>query len=78
MYPALKKGDAVIVEKVDPSKIAVGDMILFERWDYVPLCVHRVIGKVSGGFITKGDKEGDERKVVVMSEKVLGKVIGKK
>ena len=57
MWPAIKKGDRVLVEKVNWNRIRFGDVIVFRKAGN--LTVHRVLAKrkIDGGccFLEKGD-----------------------
>ena len=59
MYPTLRKGDLLLVVKADPTKLRVGDIIVFKapwRDSYI---VHRIIAIENSPhgivFYTKGD-----------------------
>ena len=54
MWPALRRGDLVIVSGVEPAAIAVGDIIVYQT-DAVPLTIHRVIERRGDALVTKGD-----------------------
>jgi len=60
MYPTLEEGDMVVVSSVPYSSLKVGDIIVYD-----PPCsatgnsvIHRIVGIVAGGLITKGDNNG--------------------
>ena len=61
MLPTLYYGDLVIVHKVPPDKIHVGDIIVYKSEYRGELVIHRVIKIVKGPqckplcYITKGD-----------------------
>jgi len=57
MLPTLEGGDLVVIQSVPIGDVHVGDIIVYNN-----LCstggesvVHRVVGIISGGLITKGD-----------------------
>lgn len=53
MYPLIKQGDIVNIRFIRPADIRVGDIVAFRR-DNTTI-VHRIIKRVKGGFIEKGD-----------------------
>ena len=56
MYPSLKKGDAIIVKKLNDKEMGdlkVGDIIAFRDGDFI--ITHRIIEIKSGYYTTKGD-----------------------
>ncbi len=53
MAPLIKPGDVIIVQKVDPKDVQLGDIIQFRATDFY--VVHRVIAKTEKQFTTKGD-----------------------
>jgi len=60
MHPTLEPGDLILVQGIEPSKIQVGDVIIFHQTtDYDNLIIHRVVNiKTEDGeifFTTKGD-----------------------
>ncbi len=61
MLPTLYYGDLVIVHKVPPDKIHVGDIIVYKSEYHGELVIHRVIKIVKGPqckplcYVTKGD-----------------------
>lgn len=61
MYPAIKKGDAIIVRKLteeEKENLKVGDIIAFNEDDFI--ITHRIIDIKDGIFITKGDNNNIE------------------
>lgn len=77
MLPTIKIGDMIIVKKVDPTTIEVGDIIQFKQ-DKIRI-VHRVIDierKGSQiGFVTKGDNNSSPDGDLVLSEQVTGRLV---
>ncbi len=68
MSPTFFRGDVVIYEKdTNPVK---GDIIVFKSQD--KLVVHRVVNKVAGLYITKGDANNTLDKIKVASKDVRG------
>ena len=53
MYPALKRGDLILVKAVTPEDIKVGTVVVFRHGD--GLTVHRVVQLSGGKITTKGD-----------------------
>jgi hypothetical protein len=54
MIPFLLDGDDVVVEPAAPADVRTGDVICYEPWPG-RLFLHRVVGRTTGGFVTKGD-----------------------
>lgn len=85
MLPLLREGDIVIITRVKPSEISIGDVIVFKTFTGT-LVIHRVIGiTVEDGryyYVTKGDNNRfpDFAYFVdgkgVTYERVVGKVVG--
>lgn len=77
MAPGIRKGERLLVEKVDASGVRVGDVIVF-RFGLL-LYAHRVFAKVSLSgrffFITRGDVERVFDRPV-SGVNVFGRVVG--
>lgn len=77
MSPAIDKGDVVIIKRVTPEEVAVGDVIQF-RVESMPIA-HRVVAieEREGGFVfrTKGDANPSVDTDPVLPEQVVGKVV---
>jgi len=61
MYPAIKKGDAIIVRKLNEKEkenLKVGDIIAFNEDDFI--ITHRIIEIKDGIYVTKGDNNNIE------------------
>jgi signal peptidase I len=75
MAPLINTGDQVLIEKIVPSEISIGDIITFWRGDI--LVTHRVIRKFSRQqhvyFIERADTSLQHYEVV--SDAVIGRVI---
>jgi signal peptidase I len=71
MYPTLFEADLLEIEQ--PSRICVGDVILFVSRDN--LVVHRVVGIASEGISTRGDNNNDDDPGFVAPEKIVGIVV---
>lgn len=83
MVPTIKVQDAILVTRVNPNNLKVGDIITFESSDarYAGYTItHRIkeISTTDDGkriFITKGDNNSANDSAPVLSENVYGKVI---
>jgi signal peptidase I len=74
MLPLIADGDILHVEPVHPSKIRVGDVILFRSEQKFK--AHRVIRRYGPKFCTRGDAAIDQD-IPVRLEDILGKVTAK-
>jgi signal peptidase len=76
MEPTIHVGSIVIVRRVKPEDVRVGDIIAFRTGE--SRTIHRVIEKVvEGGFFyfrTKGDANEDPDPWIVKPEDVLGEL----
>jgi signal peptidase len=72
MEPAIPVGSIVVVKSVDPDKVKIGDVIVFQRNNSKTL--HRVIAKIaennSYSFKTKGDANEYPDQWLVQPEEV--------
>lgn len=83
MRPELQEDDLIVIKRVAPDKIAVGDIISFYSPDPElrgAVNTHRVtaVAEEGGGqyvFTTKGDANVIEDKYSVRGDEVLGKVV---
>lgn len=83
MVPTIKVQDAVVIKRVEPENIKVGDIITFTSTDdrYSGITItHRVVGveKTTTGkymFRTKGDNNNTEDPTLVAENYINGKVI---
>lgn len=79
MAPAMPVGALAVMERVDPAKIKVGDIIAFRpRWDPDVTVSHRVVEVRANGdlyFLTKGDATEEYDPFLIPPERVQGKVI---
>jgi len=77
MYPFIRDGDIIEIERVNVQQIKLGDIIFYHNEDR-DIVAHRVIRKSSGNlgplFITKGDANSDSGEEV-QPDKILGRVI---
>jgi signal peptidase I len=80
MSPYMKTGDVVMVVKIDPAVVTVGDIIVFKQveGDNSINVMHRVIGTVDVAgktcFVTKGDANNTEDPDPVDPSAVKGRV----
>jgi len=72
MHPTLFDADLLEIEQ--PSRISVGDVILFVSGEN--LVVHRVVGIASEGISTRGDNNNYDDRGLVASENIVGIVAG--
>ncbi|MEM1659493.1 MAG: signal peptidase I [Candidatus Jordarchaeales archaeon] len=81
MAPTLSVGDVVVVRRVEPKSVSVGDIIVFNvpeayAWLSPSPVVHRVVAVEWSGdkpyFRTKGDNSGNVDPWLVPEENVLG------
>ncbi|MBO3801582.1 MAG: signal peptidase I [Thermoproteota archaeon] len=82
MYPTFITGDIIIVQKVDPSSLKVGDVIVFNRpYSETPV-VHRIIQVIKEDgtleFKVKGDFNPIPDFYLVKESDILGKWTGYK
>jgi signal peptidase I len=77
MWPQIREGDAVILKDIDPSKVKMGEVIVFrDPSNRDQFIIHRVVeveeNKYNTILLTKGDNnpEGDTSKVSA------GRVVG--
>ncbi len=79
MEPAISSGDAIIVNEVPASTIAVGDVITYGGGERSPPTTHRVIDVQEQGdqlvFETKGDANEDADRATTPASRVRGKVM---
>jgi signal peptidase I len=76
MWPWIREGDILIIEKTPYQKIKPGDVVVYKEKNGEIWIAHRVL-KISDNFlITRGDACLNLRvNEVVPSDKVIGKVI---
>ncbi len=75
MYPLIRKGDPIHIEKCEPRALSIGDIITFEKDGFY--VTHRVLWVRNKGnairLVTKGDNEINVDPPVSPSQ-ILGKV----
>jgi signal peptidase I len=75
MSPAINTGDMIIISKVNPNKIEIGDIISFQKQGTM-LFTHRVVGIEDGlRFITKGDANNVPDSGFAAAKDIVGKVV---
>jgi len=82
MRPTIEVNDAIVVKKMNPENIEIGDVITFTSSDsrYSGMTItHRVVGKVRKNgnlyFRTKGDNNDVSDSSLVSYKNVYGKVV---
>jgi len=73
MSPALNPGDLIIVRRVDPEDIEVGDLVTVKSEDVI--FTHRVVEKIDERFRLKGDANEDPDPNLIEPSQIVGKVI---
>ena len=74
MFPAIKRGDVVFVQK--RSDYALREIISFQSLRSSEVITHRVVGIINAGvFTTKGDANSLADRNEVMQGSVIGQVI---
>lgn len=75
MYPTFETGDLIIVQKTDPTKIIVDDVVTFQEESGTSI-THRVIDVVNDqkglGFLTKGDNNNIVDEQIVRAGMIEG------
>jgi signal peptidase I len=75
MLPAVWPGDTLVVERVDPEQVRVGEVVLVAREGR--FCAHRVVSAVGDGetraWITQGDSLSAPDRPVLENE-LLGRI----
>ncbi len=76
MYPALRKGDQLMVEPASPAQLQVGDLLLFHH--HGQLICHRLLSLENVGpgarIVTKGDATTGPGEVLEPGQ-ILGRVV---
>jgi len=71
MLPTIWPGDTLVVERVSPDQVKVGEVVLVGRDRR--LCAHRVVSRVEQHFVTQGDGMSAADRPVSENE-LLGRV----
>ncbi len=76
MKGAFQPGDVLTVEPVSLSRVRPGDVVVFfrQRGEEQDEIVHRVVRRISGGLVTRGDALAHEDKGVVTESNFVGRV----
>ncbi|MEA1937134.1 MAG: signal peptidase I [Patescibacteria group bacterium] len=78
MWPALKKGDLVLIAGVDKSELEVGDIIVYENSikskQVEAFTIHRIVELNEESLKTRGDANNISDKPIKY-EKVVGKMV---
>ena len=74
---AFNKNDLIIIKKVDPETLEIGDIITYREKSSGEFITHRIIDKVisdkgNPSFVTKGDASPDRDPYVVTYDQVVG------
>ena len=79
MEPAIHTGDMIVVQQVDTTQLAVGDVIAFHDPEQGVTMTHRIVAvqKEADGsvrFVTRGDANDADDRLAVPTNRVLGRV----
>lgn len=76
MRGTFQPGDVLTVEPVTHSRVKPGDVVVFsrQRGDAQDEIVHRVMRRISGGLVTRGDAVGCEDAGVGSADRLIGRV----
>ncbi len=74
MQPTFKKGDLVAMQKIATTP-KEGDIIMFERPEYMLPVTHRVVAVTDSGVRTMGDARGRTDPWVVPEGEIMGKAV---
>lgn len=76
MWPVLKEGDLIFIEKPEAKdNVSVGDIIVYKNEN--GFTVHRVIRKLTDKLVTKGDANNVDDSPIAYNQ-IEGKVLGTK
>ena len=79
MVPALQVGSAIVIERVDPGELAVGDVVSVKSGPAKAIFTHRIVRIVQrdGGLWleTRGDANSAPDPSIVPASDVLGRVV---
>ena len=77
MRGTFRPGDVLTVEPLSLSRVRPGDVVVFfrQRGDGQDEIVHRVVRRISGGLVTRGDAVGREDAGVVSDGNLIGRVV---
>jgi len=74
MQPTFKKGDLVAMQKIATTP-KEGDIIMFDRPEYMLPVTHRVVAAMDDRVRTRGDARGSTDPWVVREGEIMGKAI---
>ncbi|MGZ8438403.1 MAG: signal peptidase I [Candidatus Limnocylindrales bacterium] len=78
MSPAIGVGSAIVVEPVDPARLAVGDVVSLRVGPSRAIFTHRIVRLIDRGGVlwleTKGDANAAPDPAIVPASDVLGRV----
>ena len=72
MEETIGAGDVIIIK--EQQSYELGEIVSF-RDSYENIVTHRIVGRNSGGFITKGDANNAEDDELLQADKIIGKVV---
>ncbi len=72
MWPALRRGDLILIEGVAPSELEEGDIVVWRHEG--GFTIHRVVALNQKTLVTKGDGNFDEDKPV-RYEDIVGRAV---
>jgi hypothetical protein len=75
MSPFIKNNDVVTISPLKGKRPALGVIIAFVHTETEGLCIHRIVRKKDGLYVTKGDNISDATESVPR-ENILGSVAG--
>ena len=71
MSPFIKNEDVVTISPLKGKRPGLGDIIAFVHGETEGLCIHRIVAKKAGFYVTKGDNISDTAESVPR-ENILG------
>lgn len=71
MYPALQRGDLILVKSVTPEEIEPGVVVVFRHEN--GLAVHRVVRVTGDSIVTRGDANPEEDNPITFDD-IVGRV----
>ncbi len=72
MWPALKKGDMVFIEKTDKSELKIGDIIVYKN--NKGFTIHRIVELNEDTLKTKGDAN-DISDLPIKYDEIVGRTV---
>lgn len=79
MYPTLRSGDGLILYTyTSTDDVSIGDIIVYPHPNKPFDVVHRIINKLTGGVITRGDNNNKIDPYIITYDNIIGKVISVK